>query len=267
MRKLGALLIIVLFLASCEEIIQVDLNTADPRYVIEAELLNGSESQKIRVTQTVAFDSDVPSKPIDHAEVQVESSAGRIYNFYSIGQGYYQIDRLIPRGSLEYRLTVRVDGEEFTSTERMQDFVPVDSVGIVEETIFNEINYSVLFKFNDPGEEDNFYKYTVSVNEQPYRFLQVQSDKYNNGLYVTHQLMDYLKPFELGDTVVIRRQSISEPVFKYWNEIQMMNPGSAAPSNPTSNISNGALGYFSVSQFKDYGLRIRNVTQESDDNE
>lgn len=267
MRKLGALMIAMLFFTSCEELIEVDLNTADPRYVIEAELLNGIETQKIRVTQTVPFDSNVPSKVIDHAEVQVWSSEGRVYNFYTIGQGYYQIDRLVPRSALEYRLSVRVDGEEFTATERMHDFVPVDSVGIVEETIFNEINYSVLFKFNDPAEEENFYKYAVSVNEQPFRFLQVQSDKYNNGLYVTHQLMDYAKPFELGDTIVIRRQNISKPVFKYWNEIQMMNPGSAAPSNPTSNISNGALGYFSISQFKDYGLRIRDITQPNGENE
>lgn len=267
MKNLAILFVTLLFMTSCEEVIDVDLNTADPRYVIEAELLGGSESQRIRVTQTVAFDSEVPNTPIDHAAVSVQSSDGRLFNFSSIGNGYYANNRFSPRESLSYRLSVQIDGEEFTSTERMREFVPVDSVGVIEETIFNEINYSVLFKFKDPAEEDNYYKYTVSVNERPFRFLQIQSDKYNNGLYVTHQLMDYLNPFELGDTLVIRRQSVSPSVYRYWNEIQLMNPGSAAPANPTSNISNGALGYFSISPFKDYGMRIRPISESSDLNE
>lgn len=267
MRKLGLLLMSILFLESCEEVIHVDLNTSEPRYVIEADLLSGIERQTIRVTQTVAFDNEEPSKPIDHAYVQVESSTGHIYSFYSIGNGYYVNERFNPRAKLSYQLLVRVDEQDFQSVERMHDFVHVDSVGIIEENIFKKTHYSVLLKFHEPAEEENYYKYSVSVNGTPFRFLQVQSDKYNNGLYITHQLMDYRDPFELGDSLVIRRQSVSQAVFKYWNEIQRMNPTSAAPSNPTSNISNGALGYFSVSAFKDFAVHIHMIPQVSTENE
>jgi len=40
------------------------------------------------------------------------------------------------------------------------------------------------------------------------------------------------------------------------------NPGSASPGNPTSNISNGALGYFSVSSARDYTVDIAKPSDE-----
>jgi hypothetical protein len=212
------------------------------------------------VSQTVPFDHEYPSKAIDDAIVEVESSEGRKYTFYPVGDGYYRHDNFTPRAEgTAYRLRVVANGEEFVAVENMQPYVPVDSLGAVEETIFDEVSYSVLVKFTDPIDEINYYKYLVSVNGQPFRFLQVQNDKYNNGLYVTHQLMDFSKPFALGDSLVVRRQSISKAVYKYWNEIQLLNPGSAAPANPTSNISNGAFGYFSISNSKDFGLKIQDA--------
>ena len=35
-------------------------------------------------------------------------------------------------------------------------------------------------------------------------------------------------------------------MYDFWNAVQATNPGTAAPANPPSNISNGALGYFSA---------------------
>jgi len=250
----------VFFAISCEEIIHVDLNTGNPRYVIEADLNNLSNEQTIRISQTVSFDNDQPSKPVDEAEVIVIGERGQTYSFYPRGEGFYKNMNFTPTPNNEYQLLVRIDGEEFTARETMRELVDVDSIGSLEETIFNEVNYSVLIKFSDPPHQDNYYKYLVSLNQQPFKFLQAFSDKYNDGLYVTHQLSDFNKPFVLGDSVLIRRQMISKPVYDYWNQIQMLNPGSAAPGNPKSNISNGAFGYFSVSNTKEYGITIREYT-------
>lgn len=257
MRILICLLSVLWLMSSCEELIHVDLNTGHPRYVIEADLNNLSNIQVIRVSQTVAFNSDKSSEPITDANVQVTSSKGQKFTFTSIGEGYYQNSNFTPMANNTYHLSVKVDGEEFTADEAMYDYINVDSIGSLEETIFNEANYSVLVKFADPIDQADYYKYLVSVNQKPFRFLQAFSDKYNDGLYVTHQLTDFNKPFALGDTILIRRQVISKPVFDYWNQIQMLNPGSAAPANPKSNISNGAFGYFSVSNTKDYGITIK----------
>ncbi|NGF56676.1 DUF4249 domain-containing protein [Parapedobacter sp. SGR-10] len=262
MRILVYLLSVFLVcMSSCEELIHVDLNTGDPRYVIEADLDNISSTQTIRVSQTVAFNADKASEPIDDAQVEVKSSGGQRYVFYPMGDGYYQNANFTPKPNSTYYLSVKIDDEVFTATEVMQPFINVDSIGSLEETIFNETNYSVLVKFSDPLGQADYYKYLVSINQQPFRFFQAYSDKYNDGLYVTHQLTDFTKPFALGDSILVRRQIITKPVFDYWNQIQMLNPGSAAPANPKSNISNGAFGYFSVSNSKDYGITIRSYDQ------
>ena len=252
------LLILCAFIGiSCEEVIHVDLNTGNPRYVIEADLHNLSNEQIIRISQTVAFDKNQGSLAVDDAVVNVISERGQIYPFQSSGNGYYRNMNFMPRPNNEYQLVVRIGNEEFTAKESMPDLVEVDSIGSLEETLFDEISYSVLIKFSDPPHRSNYYRYLVSRNQQPFKFMQAFSDKYNDGLYVTHQLADFNTPFALGDSILIRRQMVQKAVFDYWNQIQMLNPGSAAPGNPKTNISNGAFGYFSVSNTKEYGLTIR----------
>lgn len=51
----------LLFFSACEEIIDVNLNDADPRVVIEANLSDLQSIQRIRVSKTVAFDEPINS--------------------------------------------------------------------------------------------------------------------------------------------------------------------------------------------------------------
>jgi hypothetical protein len=247
---------IALTVVSCEEIIEVNLNEGDPKYVIEADLTSLSSDQVIRVTQTVPFNADVPSKPIENALVAVSDSRGQVFNFVSQGQGYYTVQNLKLQENITYNLSVNIDNELFEATSKLEDFVAIDSLGVIEEHVFNESYYFVLFKFNDPIDIPNYYRYSTSVNGGPFRFSSAFSDKFNDGLFITHQIANSDNSLAIGDSVVVRRQCISKEVYDYWNEIQFANPGNASPSNPKSNISNGAFGYFSVTAAKEYGIRI-----------
>ena len=248
--------IICFGLSSCEELIDVNLNDADPRYVIEADLTDLSNDQIINVSQTVAFDEPVRNKPINNAAVVVTDDKGTIYNFNSIGNGAYKAT-FKPKTNTRYDLRVTIDGEVFESSSYMNAYIDVDSLGIIEDVIFSDTVYSVTLKFVDPKDQPNYYKYNISVNGSDLKFSRVFSDKFNDGLYVTHQVSDNNNDILIGDTITVRRQIIDRPVFNYWNEILSINPGSAAPANPTSNITNRALGFFSVSSAKKYGFRIR----------
>lgn len=257
MRLLYILAFIICFgLSSCEELIDVNLNDANPRYVIEADLTDLTNDQVIKVSQTVAFEEPVRNKPVNNAVVVVTDDKGTVYYFKSAGNGDYAAT-FKPKPNTRYDLRVTVDGEMFESSSYMNSYVDVDSLGIIEDVIFSDTVYSVTLKFNDPKDQPNYYKYNVSVNGDDFKFSRVFSDKFNDGLYVTHQVSDNSNDILIGDSVVVRRQIVDKPVFNYWNEVLSINPGSAAPANPTSNITNGALGYFSVSSAKKYGFRIR----------
>jgi hypothetical protein len=248
--------IICFALCSCEELIDVNLNDANPRYVIEADLTDLTNDQIINVSQTVAFNEPVRNKPINNAAVVVTDDKGTIYNFNSTGNGAYKAT-FKPKPNTRYDLRVTIDEEVFESSSYMNAYVDVDSLGIMEDVIFSDTVYSVTLKFVDPIDQPNYYKYNISVNGSDFKFSRVFSDKFNDGLYVTHQVSDNNNDILIGDSIVVRRQIVDKPVFNYWNEVLSINPGSAAPANPTSNITNDALGFFSVSSAKKYGFRIR----------
>lgn len=247
-------------LVSCEDLIDIDLNRANPKIVIEANLNDLSTKQTVHISRTVDFDSPISSEPVTGATVSVTDNKGKTYLFVDRGNGQYIREGFKPEGGLVYNLAVDVEGEIYTASTKMNVFVPVDSLAVKEESIFNETYYSVILKFEDPKDVSNYYKYDVSINGGDFKFAYTFNDKFNDGLYVSHQVADRNNSLTLGDSVIIRRQCVSREIYTYWNQIQMLNPGSAAPANPTSNISNGALGYFSVSSAKDYGVRIIEVT-------
>ena len=246
---------------SCEELIDVNLNDADPRFVIEGDLTDLESEQVIRISQTVAFDAPIRSQPINTAEVLVSDDKGRAYIFESRGNGVY-LSRFKPRNKTRYNLKVTIDKEVFEASSYMNSYIDVDSLGIIEDVVFNDTLYSVTQKFVDPKDEPNYYKYNISINGSPFVFSRVFSDKFNDGLFVTHQIAGRNREILLGDSVIVSRQIIDKQVYEYWNELQSINPGSAAPANPKSNISNGALGYFSVSSAKKYGYSIRFISQD-----
>lgn len=243
---------------SCEEVIEVDLNAANPKIVIEAEIANIGNRQEIIISRTVNFDDNKPFEPIVDAEVILSNNHGKNYRFSHDKNGVYSTPNFLPLNTADtYFLNVLVDGEQYSSTSKMADYVEIDSLGVTKEEIFGDAYYFINMKFSDPAGEANYYKYSISINGSPFEFSGTYRDKFSDGKQVTQQIGgNNLDDFKVGDEVIVRRSSVSKETYRYWSEVQAANPGNAAPGNPTSNISNGALGYFSLSNAKDYSVLI-----------
>ncbi|MEJ5053955.1 DUF4249 domain-containing protein [Sphingobacterium sp. MYb382] len=241
---------------SCEEVIDVNLNDSEARTVIEGQLSDLTSVQQIRVSETVSFSTDRNSKPIDKAVVLVRDDKGGFFTFQYTNNGIYEHRNFKPVAKRTYSLEVRVGEQVFKSTAVMPPYVTVDSIGILEQNVFKDTYYFMTFKFHDPKDVSNYYKYDMSINGKPFAFASTFNDKFNDGLFVTHQVGDFDNDLVQGDSITVRRYCIDKPVYNYWNEYQRTNPSNAAPGNPTSNISNNALGYFSVASAKQYGIRI-----------
>ncbi|WDF69884.1 DUF4249 domain-containing protein [Sphingobacterium oryzagri] len=259
-----AILSFLFLFSACEDVIDINLNDADPRFVIEAQLSDLESVQRIRVSKTVPFTASVNSDPVADAVVTVTDNRGRIYNFSYDANGSYVNRNFRPVANRSYDLLVTVGEERFESSCVMPPYVDVDSVGILEETIFNDTYYFATFKFTDPIGVENYYKYDISINGSAFKFASALNDKFNDGLFITHQIGDRDTDMMVGDSVMVRRYCVDRRVFNYWNEFQSTNPGTAAPGNPTSNISNNALGYFSVASCKEFGLTILESEPEAE---
>jgi len=258
MKKIfaGMLLAWITFVG-CEDKIDLNLPENTGQLVITADLMVSDQQHQISIQKVIGLKESMLS-PITDAEVFVRNlQNNRIYTFSPGADGLYTNKTLRLQEKASYQLHVKTaDGEEIEGTSTVPTYVDVDSIGLSERIIFTDTIYYPTLVFNDPPDKGNYYKYKMSVNGGELRFIDVFNDKYNNGLQVQHDIIDRDRDLKLGDRVRILRQCIDVGAYNYWNSFQMINPGAASPSNPISNLSNGVLGYFSVSVGKYYESEV-----------
>ncbi|MCB0464883.1 MAG: DUF4249 family protein, partial [Aequorivita sp.] len=115
MKKLFLLVIFFGILSSCEDVIDVNLNDASPRLVIEANLNvweNGTSQASVRLTTTAPFfNNSVPF--ITGAIVTVTDENGTVYPFTYSDNGFYTAN-LVPQLNIDYTLTISYKDEIYT---------------------------------------------------------------------------------------------------------------------------------------------------------
>lgn len=246
--------------SACEEVIELDIDDVVPRVVIEADINDLHRLQSVYISRTLRFSDNRASDPVTDAQVYLVVGDGGYYHFAPTQiPGQYQARILDLKPNFEYILYVEVDGELYQAVDVMPEYIEVDSLGAGRERFFDEYVYYGSMQFNDPPGVANFYKYDIAVNDDAFQFGSVWNDRFNDGLSVTHQINSPQRDMSTSDTLRIRRSVVSAPVYRYWYEIQAAHPGVAAPANPRSNISNGALGYFSVSSGREYTFSINDI--------
>lgn len=244
MNLIKYLFIISALFVSCEDVIELDLNESAPHLVIVGEITNQTDQQVVTLSKTVPFTSESRFEGISNAQVEVVDGHGTVFRFTERSPGVYVADHFAGIEFETYELHVSVDGKAYTASSQMPPLVGIDSVGTAVSDLFGEEQKYVALKYQDPPHEPNYYRYLISVNDGPVQFVYVASDKFNDGKYVSERLGNPDEDLVTGDAVVVYMQCVDKAMFDFWNAVQATNPGTAAPANPPSNISNGALGYF-----------------------
>ena len=107
MKRILVLLAVLATSISCEDVIDVELNTTEPKLVIEASinlLEDGSSSSTVKLSTTAPFfDSEIPI--VDNATVVITDENGIIYPFAFTTDGIYS-STLIPELGIDYTLEV-----------------------------------------------------------------------------------------------------------------------------------------------------------------
>jgi len=243
-------------LTSCEDVIDINLNDANPKLMIAGTVSNRLEQQQVTISRTVAFGAVDPFDPVSGAEVAVVDGSGRVFRFTERAPGVYR-NRFQGREGERYELHVLVDGETFTAVSVMPASVTPDSVGTAVRNIFDEEQKFIALKYRDPAGVANQYRYLWSVNGGPFKMVRVTNDKFSDGRYVSEDVTDFETELVSGDSVIVWMQCIDKATFDFWNAVQSINPGSAAPANPPSVFGDGALGYFSAHASSEIGTVVQ----------
>ena len=243
------LLLTVLAFASCEKVIDVDLKDAEPVIVIEGFVTNRADSQYVNIHRSVPFGQSNVFPGVTGAIVTIADNRGRIVTLRERRPGYYMARNFVGRIGYTYSLKVLADGKEYLAKSTMPEQVEIDSLGVSVTTFLGEEQKSILAMYQDPGNVKNYYRFTLSINGVPSKNIFTFDDNFNNGKQVTRELLDFDLDAESGDLAEIELQCVDPVVYRYWQGLdQNENRGGASstPANPVSNISNGALGYFSA---------------------
>lgn len=261
MRTYLFIISVLILQTSCEEIIELDLNKAEPKLVIEASInwvkgTSGNE-QFVKLSLTAPyFDSTVP--PATGATVVITDQYNVVYNFVEEGtSGIYKNTEFVPIINSTYSLHITYNDEVYSATETLKSVVPIDYVGQTLEGGFSGEDTELKAYYTDPADEKNFYFFEFISDIPAIPTLAVYEDRYNNG----NQIFGYYseEDLDIGDQVTIRNHGISERFYNYMFILLQQNSNGGGPfeTHPTvvkgncvnqTNPNNFPLGYFRLSE-------------------
>ncbi|MEP6951155.1 MAG: DUF4249 domain-containing protein [Ginsengibacter sp.] len=243
-------LFVVVACCSCKKVIHVDLNDAAPQIVIQGEVTDMPGPYKVTITKTVNFSATNNFPTVSGAVVTItdnnavndilaETAPGE-YLTHATWQG-------VPGNG--YTINVTSAGNTYTATCVMPQPVPLDSITFQQNGRFSgSTTISVVPNFQDPPGIANYYQFAETINDTPLHKIYLMNDRLSNGKYIHQDLFDDSVHIKTGDVVVLDMYSIDTNVYHYLDEMRQVSndAGSVTPANPTSNFSNGALGFFSA---------------------
>jgi hypothetical protein len=241
-------------LAACKKVISVDLDNAGPQIVIEGEVTNQRGPFVIRISKSVNFSSSNVYPPVTNADVVLTDNNNGIVDYPSqvnSDSGVYLARGTVGVAGHTYTLDVTVDGKKYSAVSTMPKPVLLDSVTFALNFDFNnkqEIN--AVVNFQDPPGLGNYYQFTEVVNSRIIPNVFVFEDRLSDGRYIKQPLFNDSAYLHKNDTLQLTMNCVDKNIYNYFftlaNVTGNNNFQTATPANPVTNISNGALGYFSA---------------------
>lgn len=246
----------LLVFSGCQKVINVDLNEAAPRIVIEGLINDRGGPYSVTITRSGSYFNQPVLPSVSGADVTITDNTGITDTLRETTPGIYVTSRTKGTPGITYNLKVISDNREYSGTSTMLSHVDIDSLKLVKSEFQginfsgntqHEINMEIHCFFKDPEDPDekNFYRIKVfkndSINTQSYRLY---DDQYTNGRETELRVARA----EAGATFRVELLSIDKQTYGYYrtlDDLLFTNPFfGSTPANPNNNLSNGALGYF-----------------------
>ncbi len=251
---------------SCEDVIDVDLNNAPPKLVIDASIncfkdTPGNE-QSIKLSLTAPyFDTNLP--PATGAEVILSDENNNVFNFVEVeATGIYTTADFIPNIDQAYTLTIVYQGETYSATETLKSVVPIEYVEQNDSGGFSGDETELKAFYTDPADEENYYFFEFISDIPEIPALEVYKDEFTNGNLIFGFYTE--EDLETNDVVVIRNHGVSRQFYDFMFLLLQQNneegggPFETQPATVRGNCVNQTnpekfpLGYFSLSEVAEF---------------
>lgn len=258
MKNIFLIIASLFFLTGCEKEIDLDLDDQSGNIVIEANVTDQAGPYYVKITKSVAFTENNTYPAVADAVVVLSDNTGQTETLQYIGDGIYETSSFSAVSGRTYHLKVSAEGKEYSANSTMPAPVVLEDLQQDSFLVAGELSYTLLPVFTDPPTLGNRYLFTYRLNNNPHKMFEAFSDNVNNGMLNQRPLLlpnddedGESEKTKVGDTIYVEMQCIDTNVFTYFSSLLQIidggGPGGGiTPSNPPSNISNGALGYFSA---------------------
>lgn len=256
------ILLVTMALNSCTERIDIDLDSERVRLVVEGNISNITGQQYIRLTETANYFSNSFPKPVKNASVKVSDEV-QVYILQEseTAEGSYLFpDDFVGQEGETYNLFISLEKEiggykDFTAQTTMPNKTDdIDSISVEWRTRFE--GWVVRLYAKDPPSED-YYMFngirdgqwiTDTISE-----VNISDDRLFNGNNTNGAIVLFFNENQLnpGDEFTLVLSNITKGYASFISELQTeIQPNqplfSGPPANVSSNISNGAAGWFTA---------------------
>lgn len=250
MKTSGLYIFIMALLAmSCEKVIDIDLNNAEPQIAIEATLLEGTNDFTTKISKTGNYFGGTPA-PVSGAIVTLNNGTTSSV-LTDNNDGTYSLPSYLATENTTYTLTVVDEGKTYEAVSTMPTVTNLDTLGFEfrASSAFRDSGYRCYLVFQDDLSIDNYFRGIVTVNGEQTKGvddLYVFDDSFINGNYVLIPVFG--ERYNYGDSLTVDMYSLNKAGYDFYNTLNQIvdnsGGGNVAPANPETNWNNGALGIF-----------------------
>src|SRR3546814_377595 len=174
--------VLILWVTSCEKVIDLNLKGVEAKYVIEGTLSNQPGDCQVLISQTKDFDQDNDFPGISGATVTILSTGDETATTLTeTAPGIYKAPAPKGTNGETYTLKVIIGENTFTSSSTMPEQVLMDTIYVTEETLFGETWKLANITFPDPAGVANKYRFIQYINSVRTEELFIRDDQLVNG--------------------------------------------------------------------------------------
>jgi len=246
----------ILVLTSCEEVIEIDLNSSNPVLVAEGQMVKDS-TVWIKLSYTRDYFTNEETVFEETATVVITNSNNTSEILSHTGNGMYKGTSMIGEVGEKYNVDITTDKGMSSAVSNLFEPSEIYDVKIIESNFQkpggSETSYSLEVKFKDISIDENFYLMKVYVDEKLESYVLADDKIFIANDTITFPLIQL--SFYLNDEVIIKLHTVDEDTYRYYSQLADLTSdgkgpgGSSTPFNPGSNFGKDVMGYFAAWSF------------------
>lgn len=239
----------LVFNTACNKVIDINLNDAAPQIIIEGNISSESGPYQVQISKTINFSDANIFLGVTGATVIISDITDEMQDTLTeTSPGIYKTKNILGLIGHSYQLSVTAEGKTYTAISTIPSQVKLDTITFQKTNRFGKVHINSVVNFIDPAGIVNYYRFIQTINGVTKEGVHLFSDRLADGKVINQQINS--DSLEVGNIVKIEMICLDKGAYDYFRTLRQVTGGnnfqSVSPSNPISNISNKALGYFSA---------------------